>query len=150
MKQPQDILSEATRLFKDFDDASDPERKVQKFESGVNLLNAYVEQNSDLRKDARRQIQDLRDTYARKLLTLISDVRGGSTGGWLASAKVLLFKMKPEIDRVRADYYEYAKLFPQPPDGSALEISPPGLAWLPVKGASHYRVEIRDVAGVSI
>ena len=149
MKQPQDILSEATRLLQDFDCASDPEQKVQKFESGVNLINAYVEQNSDRREDARRQIQELRNAYARKLLTLLSDVRDGSTEGWLASARNLLFKMKPEIDRVRADYYEYAKLFPQPPDGSAVEISPPGLAWLPMKGATRYRVEIRDGAGVS-
>jgi len=33
-------------------------------------------------------------------------------------------------------------LFPTPIDGSVVNISPPGLAWLPAEGAAGYRVEI--------
>jgi len=42
-----------------------------------------------------------------------------------------------------------AILFPCPADGATVEISPPGLAWLPAEGASGYRVEIRE-AGASV
>jgi len=38
-------------------------------------------------------------------------------------------------------------LFPQPLDGATVEITPPGLTWLPAEGASGYRVEIRREAG---
>ncbi len=41
-------------------------------------------------------------------------------------------------------------LFPRPADGSAVDISPPGLAWLPAKGAGGYRVEIRDANGALV
>jgi len=35
-------------------------------------------------------------------------------------------------------------LFPRPADGAEVQISPPGLAWLPADGASGYCVEIRN------
>ena len=38
-------------------------------------------------------------------------------------------------------------LFPRPDDGAVVQISPPGLAWLPAEGASGYRVQIRDGGG---
>ena len=38
-------------------------------------------------------------------------------------------------------------LFPRPADGAVVDISPPGLAWLPAQGAGGYRVEIRDSGG---
>jgi len=43
-----------------------------------------------------------------------------------------------------------AMLFPRPVDGATVEISPPGLAWLPADGASSYRVEISDAAGGTV
>ncbi|HIE27466.1 TPA: DUF4962 domain-containing protein, partial [Candidatus Poribacteria bacterium] len=39
-----------------------------------------------------------------------------------------------------------AMLFPRPGDGEVVQISPPGLAWLPAEGAANYRVEIRNDA----
>ena len=39
-----------------------------------------------------------------------------------------------------------AMLFPRPADGEQVQISPPGLAWLPAEGACDYRVEIRNTA----
>ena len=38
-------------------------------------------------------------------------------------------------------------LFPRPADGAVVDISPPGLAWLPAQGAGGYRVEIWDSSG---
>jgi hypothetical protein len=38
-------------------------------------------------------------------------------------------------------------LFPRPADGAVVEISPPGLAWLPAEGAAGYRVEVRKAGG---
>jgi len=37
-----------------------------------------------------------------------------------------------------------AMLFARPADGAVVQISPPGLTWLPAEGASSYRVEIRN------
>ncbi|MBD3182673.1 DUF4962 domain-containing protein [Candidatus Poribacteria bacterium] len=37
-------------------------------------------------------------------------------------------------------------LFPRPIDGAIVNITPPGLAWLPAEGSSGYRVEIRNKA----
>jgi len=38
-------------------------------------------------------------------------------------------------------------LFPRPGDDQVVQISPPGLAWLPAEGAGGYRVEIRKAGG---
>ena len=38
-------------------------------------------------------------------------------------------------------------LFPTPDDGAVVDISPPGLAWLPAEGAAGYRVEMRKAGG---
>ena len=43
-----------------------------------------------------------------------------------------------------------AMLFPRPGDGAVVQISPPGLAWLPAEGASSYRVEIRNDSGMLV
>lgn len=43
-----------------------------------------------------------------------------------------------------------AMLFPRPADGEEVQISPPGLTWLPAEGASDYRVEIRNSNGVLV
>ena len=40
-----------------------------------------------------------------------------------------------------------AMLFPRPLDGATVQISPPGLTWLPAEGADGYRVEIRRDGG---
>jgi len=45
---------------------------------------------------------------------------------------------------------EDAMLFPRPEDGAVVGISPPGLTWLPAKGASGYRVEIRESGGALV
>ncbi len=42
---------------------------------------------------------------------------------------------------------ELTTLFPRPLDGAVEAISPPGLAWLPARGAGGYRVEIREAGG---
>jgi len=41
-------------------------------------------------------------------------------------------------------------LFPRPDDGAVVQISPPGLAWLPAEGTSGYRVEIRNSNGTLV
>lgn len=38
-------------------------------------------------------------------------------------------------------------LFPRPPDGHSLNISPPGFCWYPAPGASDYIIRISDVTG---
>ncbi len=38
-------------------------------------------------------------------------------------------------------------LFPRPLDGIDVNITPPGLAWLPAEGAANYRVEVRKAGG---
>lgn len=38
-------------------------------------------------------------------------------------------------------------LFPRPLDGIEVNITPPGLAWLPAEGAANYRVEVRKAGG---
>jgi len=38
-------------------------------------------------------------------------------------------------------------LFPRPLDGIAVNISPPGLSWLPAEGAAAYRVEVTRAGG---
>jgi hypothetical protein len=38
-------------------------------------------------------------------------------------------------------------LFPRPPDGHSLNISPPGFCWLPAPGASDYIIRIADDTG---
>ena len=43
-----------------------------------------------------------------------------------------------------------AMLFPRPGAGEVVQISPPGLAWLPAEGASNYRVEIQNSSGALI
>ena len=43
-----------------------------------------------------------------------------------------------------------AILFPGPADAATVEITPPGLAWLPAEDASGYRVEIRDGGGSTV
>ncbi|MFQ6042477.1 MAG: DUF4962 domain-containing protein, partial [Candidatus Poribacteria bacterium] len=43
-----------------------------------------------------------------------------------------------------------AMLFPRPGDGEAVQISPPGLAWLPAEGAANYCVEIHNDDGALI
>jgi len=35
-------------------------------------------------------------------------------------------------------------LFPRPEDGAVVQISPPGMTWLPAEDASGYRVEVRN------
>lgn len=44
----------------------------------------------------------------------------------------------------------YRMLFPRPLDGTAIDISPVGLAWLPCPGADSYRVEIYDAGGAKV
>lgn len=41
-------------------------------------------------------------------------------------------------------------LFPRPADGMLIQISPPGLAWLPADEASGYRVEIKNSNGALV
>lgn len=41
-------------------------------------------------------------------------------------------------------------LFPRPVDGAVVQISPPGLTWLPAEDASGYRVEIRNSSGALV
>ena len=38
-------------------------------------------------------------------------------------------------------------LFPRPPDGHSLNISPPGFCWYPAPGASDYIIRISDDVG---
>ena len=41
-------------------------------------------------------------------------------------------------------------LFPRPLDGATVQITPPGLTWLPAEGAADYRVEIRGDGGAPV
>lgn len=145
-----DTLSEAIRFLEEFESTSDSERRIRKFEAGMNLLNGYVQNNPDLDEDTQQRIRDVRASYTRKLLISLSDVRGGSIEPWLEYARVLVLKMKPELDALLEDYSRNAMLFPRPPNGAVVEISPPGLAWLPVEGASTYHLEIRCSSGALV
>ena len=61
---------------------------------------------------------------------------GGAPAIWAAPAAA--FPGGPPSERV---------LFPQPADGAAAAINPPGFAWWRAQGAARYRLSIRDRAG---
>ncbi len=52
--------------------------------------------------------------------------------------------------RFMTERTDNAILFPCPADGATVEVTPPGLAWLPAAGASGYRVEVRDRRGTLV
>jgi len=143
----EDQLSRAMQFFETFEKATNPTEKIRSFESGIDLLDACLKSPAGLSEDTRRRVQQLRTSYAVKLLRFLPDVRGGSTEPWLDCVRILLLKMKPEIDAVLRDYTRNAVLIPQPGEGTVVRISPPALTWLPLPGASDYRVEVYDHSG---
>lgn len=145
-----DELIRAQRLLTNFEGITNPEKRIQEFEHGMDLLSQYVRDNQPLERGTERWIQELRSSCVQKLLRSLTEVRGGSIKPWLDHVSILLVKMKPELDAVLKDYSRNSGLFSQPLDREVVQISPPALTWEPLKNAFCYRVEIQNESGQSI
>ena len=141
-----DELSEAIRLLEDFAAGSDPDSEFRRLGAAIDRLDQYAKDHPTLDDATRRLISTLRLSCTKRLLFLWPNFREHSIEPRLEYLRVLLLKMKPEIDAVLKES-RAGLVLPRPIDGAVVEISPPGLTWLPIEGASHYRVEICNTSG---
>jgi hypothetical protein len=140
-------LADAARLLRATEGVTEPGEKVRNLKAGLDLLDTYAQDTPALGGKDRQRLRDLRTSYARELLASLSDARGGSAELWLEHVRLLLLKMKPEVDAIVERHSRNASLIPQPDDGAVVEISPPGLVWLPLERAASYRIELRSSRG---
>jgi len=140
----EDGFIQAKRILTNIDEITDPAKRIQEFETGIDLLDKYVRENQPLENDTERAINELRSSCLKKLLGSLTEVRGGSIKPWIEHVRILLVKMKPELDAVLQGYSQNTVVFPQPLDGAIIQISPPAFTWEPVAGAFDYRIEIKD------
>ena len=140
----EDDFTLAKRILTNIGQTTDPAKRIQEFETGIDLLAQYVRDHQPLEADTEREIKELRFTCLKNLLGSFTEVRGGSIKTWMEHVRILLGKMKPELNAVRQGYSQNTVVFPQPLDGVVSEISPPAFTWEPLAGAFDYRMEIKD------
>ena len=137
-------FDQAKWILTNIDEIIDPEKRIREFETGIDLLSKYVRENQHLGKTREKDIKELRSFSMKKLLGSLTEVRGGSIKPWIEHVRILLMKMKPELDTVLQRYSQNTIVFPQPLDGSVVQISPPAFTWEFVEGAFGYRIEIKN------
>jgi hypothetical protein len=140
----EDEFTLAKRIFTNIDAITDPMKRIQAFETGIDLLGKYVLENQPLEEETEGEIKELRSACLKKLLGSLTEVRGGSIKPWMEHVRILLGKMKPELNAVIQGYSQNTAVLPKPLDEAIVQISPPAFTWGPVAGASHYRIEIKN------
>src|SRR5210317_1680219 len=100
----EDDFTLAKRILTNFDEITDPAKRIQTFETGIDLLDQYVREHKPLEEDTEREIKELRFTCLKNLLGSFTEVRGGSIKPWMEHVRILLGKMKPELNAVRQGY----------------------------------------------
>lgn len=141
---PDDDLEIAKRILSGIEDISDPAKRVQTIEEGIDLLDKYIRETPCISEGGKHEIKELRSFCVKNILSSLREVRGGAIKPWMDHVGVLLRKMKPELNTVLQGYTQNTRVFPQPVDTAIVQISPPPFIWEPVDGASGYRLLVKD------
>lgn len=146
----EDKFTQARRVLSHIEHITDHGKRIREFEAGIDLLTSYVKANQPLKKSREREITELRSSCIKKLLGSLTQVRGDSLQPWMEHIRILLGKMKPELDAVLRNYTRNTLLYPQPSDRALVQISPPSFTWEPITGALGYAIEIKNEPGTLI
>ena len=97
MNIPDEII-EARSLLEDAEKEINPKRKVDKLKEGIELMDLYVEENSNISEDTKTNIENMRRSHTRRLLSQLVSIEQIEIEIWLDYIILLITKLKKEKD----------------------------------------------------
>jgi len=99
MTLPNEI-KEARELLEKAERTSDPMKKARALEEAIELFELYDEDNPSMNAMERELITNLRRSHTRRLLTQLMGLKNIEIDIWFEYIKLLMLKLKPEVDYV--------------------------------------------------
>ena len=114
---PEEIV-EARSLLAQAENETNPKRKVEELKEGIDLLDLYVEENTDIPEAIKTRITNIRRSHTRRLLSQLLSTKIIEIEVWLEYVLLLMTKLKTEMEfatendpELKKNYDEFWNLY---------------------------------------
>jgi len=108
MNIPEEIL-QARGFLEMAEKESDPKRKINKLKEGIDLIDSYIEDNSDITAELFTFIKNLRRAHTRRLLGQLVSITEIEIEEWFQYVLMFVDRLKEEISYVTEQDSELKK-----------------------------------------